>query len=217
VTAAGVTGTTARFRGTRTVSVFEGVGVAEKVSQALARVREADSLGHVPGWRTRSVVRDEQEEAVLKACLFDRAVALQKLQLLAQRDIRAARVPQREAEEVRQPQNHALGGVGIRLQERGDRVERVEKKVRLKLHLQRTELRLHELGLEPGRGELAIAILRVGVGSPGKAHEHPVREDVRVKVQPEELREHQPEGARAVRGRVRQSVENRPGEEELEG
>ena len=238
------------------------------MSQALARVRQADPLGDAPRRRARTVVRHAQQqtslscvaltsrrparwsraipcriafstrgcrsrfgtrasrtsvpdpeargEAVLEARLLDREVALQELQLLAQRDVRPPRVLQRDPQEVRELQDHALGRVRLRLQERRDRVQRVEQEVRLELHLQRAELGLRELGLEPGRGELAVPVLRVRVGAPREAHEGPVREDVRVEVQPEELRERRPERVRAAHRRVGQLVRKRPCEEELE-
>ena len=82
---------------------------------------------------------EPDRQAILEARLLDLEVLLQELQLLLQRDARRARAVERQAEQIAQAADHAIGAVGIGVHERRDRVQRVEEKVRLQLGLERAQ------------------------------------------------------------------------------
>ena len=87
-------------------------------------------------------------QAILEARLLDLEVLLQELQLLLQRDAGRAGAIERQAQQIAQAADHAIGGVGIRVHERRDRVQRVEQEMRLQLGLERAQPRLDQTRFE---------------------------------------------------------------------
>ena len=73
---------------------------------------------------------------------------LEELELLAQRHFLRARCCERQAQEVAQPGHHPVGRLDVAVEQRGDRVQRVEEEVRLQLDLERLQLGPGELGLQ---------------------------------------------------------------------
>ena len=92
------------------------------------------------------VVADHQ--TVGEACAFDLEVLAEKVELGVERDFLFAEPLEREPQQVAEPHQRAIGGVDVAVHQRGDRVQRVEEKMRMQLLLQRLELRLHEPGLQ---------------------------------------------------------------------
>ncbi len=86
--------------------------------------------------------------------------------------------PETLAQERGELGEHAVRGLGVGLDEGGDRIQGVEQEVRLELHLQAVELRLRELRLELGGPELPLTEAVVIMKSVGRAHQDPVDEEV---------------------------------------
>ena len=51
---------------------------------------------------------------------------------------------ERQAQQVAEPHQRAIGGVDVLVHQRGDRVQRVEEEMRMQLLLERLQLRLDE-------------------------------------------------------------------------
>jgi hypothetical protein len=102
---------------------------------------------------------DVHAQAVREAHLLDRQVALQELQLLPQRDLGLLAAQQRHAQQVAQARQHAVGRVRVLVDQRRDRVERVEQEMGLQLHRQRQQARLGQPRLRVGDLQLALAVL----------------------------------------------------------
>src|SRR5205085_862967 len=85
---------------------------------------------------------------IAKADLFYHAITANKFRFFLKRDQLPVRMVERETEKVTEPRDHAVSLWRIFQDERRDRMEGVEKKMRMKLHLQSTEPGLGELGLE---------------------------------------------------------------------
>ena len=83
-----------------------------------------------------------------QARLFDLQVRLDEIQLTLQRHFLLTGVVQRRPQQIAQASDHAIGEVHVSMNKRRDGVERVEKKVRVQLHLEDLQLRLGKLGLE---------------------------------------------------------------------
>lgn len=107
------------------------------------------------------------DEAIGEADLLDRKVSARQFELLRQRHFVAFRVAQAESQEVGQLHHRLLCQRRIAADQRDDRVQRIEQKVRLELSAKCRELRrrqvrpdlrrMHTLGLqraEPAKGEL---------------------------------------------------------------
>ena len=72
----------------------------------------------------------------------------EELELRLERHFLLADALEREPQEIAQPHQRAIGRFHVAVHQRGDRVQRVEEKVRMELLLQRPELRFGELGFE---------------------------------------------------------------------
>ena len=81
---------------------------------------------------------------------------------------------ERDAQQVAQLHQRAIGGVHVPVHQRRDRVQRVEQEVRVELLLQRLELRLDQPGFELRRPQLARARLAVVEERVAQADDRPV-------------------------------------------
>ena len=72
-----------------------------------------------------------------------------------------ADVLERQAQQVAEPHQRAVGGLDVPVHQRRDRVQRVEEEVRVQLLLQRRELRLDQPRLELRGAQRAVARLAV--------------------------------------------------------
>src|SRR6202035_3203492 len=134
-------------------------------------------------------------EAALEPRLLDFEVLLQHLELLLQRDLLGARCVERHPKEVTQAIDHQIGRIQVDPHQPGNRVQRVEQKVRVKLALHRLQLRLHQTGLQMGgvegaRLRLAAVGQRVREANQEQVrHQHPVKlsEVFQARVPPERL------------------------------
>src|SRR5258708_1850367 len=109
-----------------------------------------DQVGHMRrqrGGRDFEIYR----EPVLETGQLDVQVAAQKLQLLLQRDLLVIGIVERKPQEISQSRHHPVGRFHVRMQQRRNRVQSVEQKVRMQLHFEGAELGLRELRLELGR------------------------------------------------------------------
>src|ERR1700682_703047 len=64
---------------------------------------------------------------------------------------------ERQTQKVAETRDHAVGFGRVLQDERGDRMERVEQEMGMKLHLQRRQSRLSKLGLKRCLFQLAVA------------------------------------------------------------
>src|SRR5690242_17188260 len=87
-------------------------------------------------------------QPILKPCLLDFEILLQKLQFLLKRHARGIRSRERDAEQVGEATDHSIGGVWLRVNQRGNCVQRVEQKVRVELRLERLQSRFGQSRLE---------------------------------------------------------------------
>ena len=80
-------------------------------------------------------------QLVAEADLHDLKVARKDIEFAAQRNFLMRSRGERQAQHVAQTREHFVRGADIALHQRRDAVERIEKKVRVQLRLQRGELR----------------------------------------------------------------------------
>ena len=100
---------------------------------------------HVQNFRIDANVSGE---AILKTNALDFEIAVQKFKFLSQGHFHRPRIFERQPEEVAQPRDHLARAFRVFTEQRRDRVKRVEEKVRMHLHLQRFQLRLHKLSVK---------------------------------------------------------------------
>jgi hypothetical protein len=85
-----------------------------------------------------------ETEPISETDMFDGKVSLDELQLLVQRQFLRARRFQREAEKLTQRSQHLVGALRVGMHERGNCIEGVEEKMRLKLHFERFHARFRK-------------------------------------------------------------------------
>src|SRR2546421_7682115 len=90
---------------------------------------------------------------------------------------------ERQTQKVAETRNHAIGFRRILQDEGRDRVESVEKEMRVKLHLQGLELGLGELGLK--RSLLELARAETSIVEKGVHRDNDERGDDQIDVEPE--------------------------------
>ena len=129
-----------------------------------------------------------------KAHLLDFEIAPEEFEFLAQRDLLHVAAIQRAAEQFAEADDHAVGRVGILVDERGDGVERIEQEVRIDLHAQGLQAGLDEFGGERRRLAFALAVGLVVVPAEIAQHDDPVFEDVRERVGNQQFSEQVIEG-----------------------
>ena len=138
-------------------------------------------VGHPDVERVGRHVHDHPEP-VGEARLLDVQVAAQELELLLQRHFLDADRRQRHAEQVAQLRQHLVGGVGVAVDQRRDRVQRVEQEVRVELPFQHFELRLRQPRLELRGAQLALREAAVVAPRFVHADENPVRQEPEIEV-----------------------------------
>src|SRR5260221_1383727 len=119
-----------------------------------------DQVGYM---RRQSGRRDFEihRKPVLETGQLDVQVAAQELQLLLQSDLLVIGIVERKPQEISQPRHHPVGRFHVRMQQRRNRVQRVEQKVRMQLHFEGAELGLRKLRLELGRLQFLRAQTRL--------------------------------------------------------
>ncbi len=91
---------------------------------------------------------EAHRQPILEPRLLDLEIFLQELQLLLQRHAGRAGSIERDAQQIAQPADHPIGGVGVGVDERRDRVQRVEQEMRVQLGLERPQPRFDQSRLE---------------------------------------------------------------------
>src|SRR5204862_6260904 len=104
---------------------------------------------------------DSHHQPILESDLLDLEVTANELELFVERDFLIEIAVERQAEKLAESREHCIGGFDVAVHQRRDRVQRVEKEMRLELHLERLQLRARELRREMCAAQLAIAILHV--------------------------------------------------------
>ena len=89
-------------------------------------------------------------QPVFEARALDFEVQIEDSQFFAERHFMDRAVGKEEAQQLAEPRNRALREFRIFMHQRRDRVQGIEEKVRVQLHLQRAQLGLDELRLEVG-------------------------------------------------------------------
>src|SRR5689334_7194889 len=91
-----------------------------------------------------------RSQSIGKACVLDRDVLPHELQLFAERDLVGLMTRERAAQEFAEVLDNPHGALPIVVtNEHGDRIQRVEKEMRIELRLQRREPRTRELLGQP--------------------------------------------------------------------
>src|SRR5262249_43164825 len=125
-----------------------------------------------------------------QARLFDFEIGLNEVEFLLERDVLAIRAVERGAQQIAEPGNHPVGHFDVLVKERRNGVERVEKKMRMQLHLQNLKLGLGELRLELRRKQLAIPELTVVVEHVRQGEDRQVKKDIVIELEDKEENEH---------------------------
>src|SRR5262249_28489115 len=86
-------------------------------------------------------------QTVLEAHPLDFQIAPQKLQFLLKCDALRPGILQRQPKKITEPCQHLIRRVHIFIKQRGNRVQSVKQKVRMKLHFERLQLSLGDLQL----------------------------------------------------------------------
>ena len=94
-------------------------------------------------------------EPISKTNLLNFEVATHEFHFFLERDQLLLRMIESQAQKIAEAGDHAAGFRRIFEDERRDRVERVEKEMRVQLHLEGAELRLRELRFQRGLLQLA--------------------------------------------------------------
>ncbi len=101
----------------------------------------------------------DDAQTVAEAQLLEREIVADESHLVGQRHVLARRAFDVEhvAQHVAEPLERVLGGLRIATNERGERVQRVEQKVRIELAAQRRELGVHAQRIGAGDAGLLFA------------------------------------------------------------
>src|SRR6185503_19877352 len=131
--------------------------VSDRVSHCVLDNRLEDQVRNTNVQNFR-IDANVSSKTILKTNALNLEIAVEELNLLLQGYFHRAGILERQPEEVAQPRNHLARGFRLFAQQRRDRMQRVEKKMRMHLHLQRLQLRLHQLRAKLGSFQLALAI-----------------------------------------------------------
>ena len=102
------------------------------------------------------VAFDADAQPVAEACAHEPEVAVEHLELVAQRNLVRMRRAQRKTKQLGQLADHAIRTSRIVVHRGRDRIERVEQEVRLELEPEIAQLRLRESSLQLRRPNLAL-------------------------------------------------------------
>src|SRR5262249_15309673 len=106
--------------------------------------------------------------------LLDLKIRLDELQFLAQGDLLCADVVECAAQQLAEASEHAVGQLDVAVHQGGDGLQRVEKEVRVELHLQHLQLCLYQLSLQLKGSQFALAELAVIDQAVSDAKDQPV-------------------------------------------
>src|SRR4029453_16465550 len=126
---------------------------------------------------------DGHPETIAVPRALDRQVRVEKLQLALERYLLNVRGLEGPSQELGQLRKHQIRRLDVLTHQSGDRVQRVEEEVRVKLHLQRLDLRMRQRGLELRRPQLAIAGVAIAPGHVRDGDNGPIREQCEVDLQ----------------------------------
>ena len=113
-----------------------------------------------------------EAQAAAEAHLLNGQVALKELEFLAERNLLPIDIAQRHAQKVTQQRRHLLRGFAVGHLQGGDGVQRVEKEVRVKLHLERGQVGVGQLRLQLRGSQLTLlkaSVVKEGLGG-GDSH-----------------------------------------------
>src|SRR5215510_7211476 len=115
-------------------------------------------------------------ESILKTNALDLEITVQKLDFLLKCDFHRAGILECQSQEVAETRNHLAGGFSVSAQQRGDGMQGIEEKVRMNLHLQRFQLRLHQLSAKLRSFELVFAVTVVVIECVAHQQDEPVNQ-----------------------------------------
>ncbi len=115
-------------------------------------------------------------QAILETNTLDLEVSVQEFDFLLQCHFLCAGIFERQSQEIAQASNHGARGIYILIQKGRNRVQSVEKKVRMQLHLQCFQLRLRELGPKLRAIQLALSKTLVIIKSVTAEHDDEVNQ-----------------------------------------
>ena len=155
------------------------------------RIRFGTSVSSVSGWTSKRTT----SRSAKRVCSIWRYFA-RKSSSACERDLLLADVLERQAQQVAQPHQRAVGGLDVAVHQRRDRVQRVEEEVRVELLLQRLELGLDEPRLELRGAQRAVLRLAVVEDGVAEADDRPVGHHLPVEVEERRLLRFRPPGER---------------------
>ena len=106
-------------------------------------------------------------------------VALEHRQLVLEPNLVIGGRVDRESQQIRQADDHRVRGVGVAVDELGDRVQRVEEKVRVQLRPERVEARGGQLRVETQRLHVPMSETAIQQHRVERRDERRIREQVR--------------------------------------
>src|ERR1051325_773005 len=138
-------------------------------------------------------------ESILEPNALDLEISVQKLDLLLECHFHRTGVFECKAQEVAETRDHLAGGFSVPAQQRRDRMQGIEKEVRMDLHLQRFQLRLHQLGAKLRSLQLVLAITVVVVERVAQQQDEPVNEHPAIEVVVKKVEDAERRDLRSVR------------------
>ena len=120
-------------------------------------------------------------QPVAETGLLDFQVTAQKIQFLPQRHFLGVGDLQRVTQQITETRDHLVRQVGIFVHQRGNRVKRVEQKVRIELQLKGLQPGLRQTLLQFRGAEFALLHLAVIIERVADAHDHPIDEQIEMK------------------------------------
>src|SRR5690606_27367467 len=117
-------------------------------------------------------------QPVLKADALDLEIAPEDFKLALERYLLSAGRVESQSQQLAQARNHPPRRLDILLHQRRDRVQGVEEKMRMELHLERDELRLGQLRVELCGARLGFAKTTVVEGGLDRHNRQQIDEQV---------------------------------------
>ena len=158
-----------------------GGRVSDRMSHRILDDRLQNQIGNANIQHFRIDV-NVSREAILKTNALDLEIAVQKLDLLLQRHFHRAGVFERQSEEVAEPRDHLARAFSVFAQQSRNGMQRVEEKMRMNLHFQGFQLRLHELRAKLRSFQLTFAITVVVVERVAHQQDEPVNQQPVIEV-----------------------------------
>ena len=117
-------------------------------------------------------------QSIAEARLLDLGVAFEEIDFFTQGDLLRVRALERMAQQVAKSHEHFICGFHVLVHERGDGVERVEKEMRVKLHLQRLQSRFGQPLFQFRRAQFAFVEFPIKIKCVTHADDDPIDEQV---------------------------------------